>query len=40
MSTTDDRTKAANEVAAKQGQSFWLGGVREGYADIGEVQLH
>jgi pimeloyl-ACP methyl ester carboxylesterase len=40
MSTTDDRTKAANEVAAQQGQAFWLGGVREGYADIGEVQLH
>jgi pimeloyl-ACP methyl ester carboxylesterase len=40
MSTTENRTKAANDVAAQQGQAFWLGGLREGYADLGDVQLH
>jgi pimeloyl-ACP methyl ester carboxylesterase len=40
MSTTENRTKAANDVATQQGQAFWLGGLREGYADLGDVQLH
>src|SRR3954447_23547196 len=40
MSTTENRTSAPNGVAEQQRQGSWLGGVREGYADIGDVQLH
>ena len=40
MSTTEDRGSAASGVADQQGQGLWLGGVREGYAEIGDVQLH
>jgi pimeloyl-ACP methyl ester carboxylesterase len=38
MSTTEDHSDAASGVAEQQGQ--WLIGVREGYADLGDVQLH
>jgi pimeloyl-ACP methyl ester carboxylesterase len=38
MSTTEDHSDAASEVAEQQG--LWLIGVREGYADLGDVQLH
>src|SRR4029453_17825841 len=40
MRTTEDRTRATNQVAAQQGQAFWLDGLREGDADLGDVQLH
>ena len=40
MSTTEQRTSAATGTGEQQGQGAWLGGVREGYADIGDVQLH
>jgi len=40
MSTTEDRGSAASGVVGQQGQGLWLGGVREGYAEIGDVQLH
>src|SRR5580765_3633642 len=33
MSTTED-------AAEQQGQGHWLGGLREGYAEVGDVQLH
>jgi hypothetical protein len=33
MSTTED-------AAGQQGQGHWLGGLREGYADVGDGQLH
>jgi hypothetical protein len=37
---TEDRGSAASGMAEQQGQGLWLGGVREGYAEIGDVQLH
>src|SRR4051794_28768662 len=40
MSTTEDPSSAGSGVAEQQGQGLWLGGVREGYAEIGDVQLH
>ena len=27
-------------TAEDQGQGHWLSGLREGYADVGDVQLH
>jgi len=40
MSRTDDRGSAATWVTEQQRQGLWVGGLREGYADIGDVQLH
>jgi pimeloyl-ACP methyl ester carboxylesterase len=40
MSTTEERSSAADGMAQQQGQGHWLGGLREGYAQIGDVQLH
>jgi pimeloyl-ACP methyl ester carboxylesterase len=40
MSTTEQRSSAADGTAQRQGQGLWLGGVREGYAQIGDVRLH
>src|SRR3954451_2839392 len=40
MSTTQDRSSAASGGAEQQGQGRWLSGLREGYAEIGDVQLH
>ena len=37
MSTTKDSSTAAT---GQQGQAFWLEGLREGYADVGDIQLH
>ena len=37
MSTSEERSGAASEMAEQQGQGLWVGGVREGYAEIGEV---
>ena len=40
MSTTHHRAGSKNQTAEHQEQGHWLGGVREGYADLSEVQLH
>jgi pimeloyl-ACP methyl ester carboxylesterase len=40
MSTTHRRADSKSQTAEHQEQGHWLGGVREGYADLGEVQLH
>jgi len=40
MSTAEDQTSDASGMAEQQGQARWLSGVREGYADIGDVRLH
>ena len=40
MSTTHHRTDSKRQTAEHPYQGQWLGGVREGYADLGEVQLH
>jgi pimeloyl-ACP methyl ester carboxylesterase len=41
MSTAEDRSNAASGVADQQRQGNWLdGGPREGFAEIGDVQLH
>ena len=40
MSTTADHTSGASGRAEPQGQGHWLGGLSEGYAEVGDVQLH
>jgi pimeloyl-ACP methyl ester carboxylesterase len=40
MSTTAERSGAGIGTAEQRGQGFWLGGLREGYAEIGDVRLH
>jgi len=40
MSTSDDRADSKSQTAEHPEQGHWLGGVREGYADLSEVQLH
>ena len=40
MSTTEDRSSAASSVAGRQGQGRWVSGLREGFAEIGDVRLH
>jgi pimeloyl-ACP methyl ester carboxylesterase len=40
MSNDDHRADSKSQTAQDQEQGQWLGGVREGYADLGEVQLH
>jgi pimeloyl-ACP methyl ester carboxylesterase len=40
MSTTEDRSSAASGVAGRQGQGRWVSGLREGFAEIGDVRLH
>jgi pimeloyl-ACP methyl ester carboxylesterase len=40
MSTDHHRADSKSQTAQDQEQGQWLGGVREGYADLGEVQLH
>jgi pimeloyl-ACP methyl ester carboxylesterase len=40
MSTADDHTSGASGVAEQHGQGRWLSGLREGYAEIGDVRLH
>ena len=40
MSTTHHRADSNSQPAEHHEQGQWLGGVREGYADLSEVQLH
>jgi pimeloyl-ACP methyl ester carboxylesterase len=40
MSTTENHTSGASGMAAQQGQGHWLSGLREGYAEVGDVRLH
>jgi hypothetical protein len=40
MSTAADHTSSAGGMAEEQGQGRWLSGIREGYAEIGDVRLH
>ena len=40
MSTAEDHTSDASGMAEQQGQGRWLSGIREGYAEIGDVRLH
>ena len=40
MSTTEDHADGASGMAEQQGQGHWLSGLREGYAEIGDVRLH
>jgi pimeloyl-ACP methyl ester carboxylesterase len=40
MSSTDHHTDSKNRTEENHKQGEWIGGVREGYADLGEVQLH
>ena len=40
MSTAEDHTNGASGMAEQQGQGGWLSGLREGYAEIGDVRLH
>ena len=40
MSTAEDHTNGASGMAEQQGQGRWLSGLREGYAEIGDVRLH
>jgi pimeloyl-ACP methyl ester carboxylesterase len=40
MSKTHDGADSKGETPERQEQGQWLGGVREGFADLGEVQLH
>ncbi len=37
---TEDRSSAAIGATGQQGQALWVDGVREGYADLDDVQLH
>jgi pimeloyl-ACP methyl ester carboxylesterase len=37
MGTSEERSGAASEMAEQQGQGLWVGGLREGYAEIGDV---
>ena len=39
MSTSQDRSSGSAKKS-KVAPEPWLGGVREGYADLGEVRLH
>jgi hypothetical protein len=38
MSTAEDHTSDASGMAEQQGQGRWLSGLREGYAEIGDVR--
>ena len=40
MSTTEDHTSGASGMPEQQGQGLWVGGLSEGYAEIGDVRLH
>jgi len=40
MSATHHQEDSKSQTAEHPEQGHWLGGVREGYADLGEVQLH
>jgi pimeloyl-ACP methyl ester carboxylesterase len=40
MSTTHHGADSNGQAAEHQEQGHWLGGVREGYANLGEVQMH
>ena len=40
MSTAEDHISGASGMAEQQGQGPWLSGLREGYAEIGDVRLH
>jgi len=40
MSTTGDGTSGAVGTAVQEDQGRWLGGLREGYAEVGDVRLH
>jgi epoxide hydrolase 4 len=40
MSKTNPPANSKSQNAEHPEQGHWLGGVREGYADLGEVQLH
>ncbi|MFZ1117252.1 MAG: alpha/beta fold hydrolase, partial [Propionibacteriaceae bacterium] len=40
MSTAEDHTDGASGMAEEPGQRGWLSGLREGYAEIGDVRLH
>jgi epoxide hydrolase 4 len=40
MSTTENPSSGPSGMADQQGQAHWLSGLREGYADVGDVRLH
>ncbi len=40
MNTTRDPTTGASEMADEQAPGLRSGGLREGYAEIGDVRLH
>jgi pimeloyl-ACP methyl ester carboxylesterase len=40
VSTTQDRTSDGNAVEEHHSQGLWLSGLREGYAQVGDVRLH
>src|SRR3954469_866651 len=40
MSRTEDRSSAAIRVPEQRRQGLWLSGLREGFAEIGDVRLH
>jgi len=40
MSTTEDHAGGASGTAEQPGQGSWLSGLREGYAEVGDVRLH
>jgi pimeloyl-ACP methyl ester carboxylesterase len=40
MSPTEDQTSGASGTVEPKGQGHWLQGLREGYAEIGDVRLH
>ena len=40
MSTTQDPGNGANETTDAQAAELWPSGLREGYAEIGDVRLH
>jgi hypothetical protein len=40
MSTTQDPGNGTNEMADEQAAELWPNGLREGYAEIGDVRLH
>jgi hypothetical protein len=40
MSTTEDHAGGEGGMAEQPEQGSWLSGLREGYAEIGDVRLH
>ena len=40
MSTAEGHASGASGTEEQRGQGGWLSGLREGYAEIGDVRLH